>query len=65
VLEAILGIGVVLPLLALGFWLTRGAGGVPGGTDDPAMHEVRKYTVLGDRVPDPAAQGEDREHEVE
>ena len=64
-LEAIVGIGAVLLLVILGFWLTRGAGGVPGGADDPSRQELRKYSALGDHVPDPTADAEDREHEIE
>jgi hypothetical protein len=63
VLEAIIGISVVLLLLVLGFWLTRGGGGLPGGTDDPARQELRKYDALGNRLPDPAAGPEERDAE--
>jgi hypothetical protein len=65
VLEAVIGIGVVALLLILGFWWTRGGGGVPGGIDDPARKEIRKYDALGDRLPDPAAGPEAREREIE
>jgi len=64
-LEAIVGVGVVLLLLILGFWLTRGGGGVPGGIDDPARQELRKYGALGDRLPEPGAGPEDREPEFD
>ena len=60
-LEAIVGVGLVVLLLILGFWLTRGGGGVPGGIDDPARQELRKYDALGDRLPEPGAGPEDRE----
>jgi hypothetical protein len=60
-LEAVVGVGLVLLLLILGFWLTRGGGGVPGGIDDPARGELRKYDALGDRLPEPGAGPEDRE----
>jgi hypothetical protein len=63
--EAIIGIGVVLPLLILGFWWTRGGGGLPGGIDDPARQELRKYDPLGNRLPDPAAGPEEREQRNE
>jgi hypothetical protein len=64
VLEAIVGVGLVLLLLILGFWLTRGGGAVPGGINDPARQELRKYDALGDRLPEPGAGPEDREHEI-
>lgn len=38
-LEGAIAIGVVL-MLAIGFYLTRGAGGMPGGRDDPAFRNV-------------------------
>jgi len=45
--------GAVVVLLIVGFWWTRGAGGLPGGTDDPARQELRKNDELGDRLPEP------------
>jgi hypothetical protein len=65
VLEAIIGIGVGALVLILGFWWTRGGGGLPGGTDDPARQELRKYDALGNRLPDTAPGPQDREHEIE
>jgi hypothetical protein len=62
VLDAVVVVIVVL-LIVAGFWWTRGAGGVPGGTDDPAREELRKYDELGDRLPDPAEEMRDR-HEI-
>ena len=50
--------GAVVVLLIAGFWWTRGAGGMPGGRDDPARQALRKYDELGDRLPEP---GEDRD----
>lgn len=32
--------GAVVLLLIAGFWWTRGAGGLPGGVDDPARQKV-------------------------
>jgi hypothetical protein len=63
--EAIIGVSVVVLLLILGFWWTRGGGGLPGGTDDPARRELRKHDALGNRLPDAAAEPEEREHEIE
>ncbi len=60
--EAIIAGGIVV-LLIVGFWWTRGAGGVPGGTDDPAREELRHYNELGDRVHDPGER-EARDDEV-
>jgi hypothetical protein len=62
--EVIVPIAVVL-LLALGFWWTRGAGGIPGGTNNPAREELRRFTELGDPAPRAGAEPEDREHQVE
>jgi len=45
--------GAVVVLLIVGFWWTRGAGGLPGGIDDPARQELHKYDELGDRLPEP------------
>ncbi len=53
--EAIIGIGAVAVLLAVGFYLTRGGGGVPGGSDDPALDELRRRDEMGDRLPEPGA----------
>jgi hypothetical protein len=64
VLEAIIA-GVIVVLLIVGFWWTRGAGGVPGGIDDPARDALRKYDELGDRVRDPSESIRDREREIE
>jgi hypothetical protein len=65
VLEIIIA-GAVVVLLIAGFWWTRGAGGVPGGVDDPAHQELTKYTPLGDRLPEAGAEGpDDRAHQVE
>jgi hypothetical protein len=64
VLEAIIA-GAVVLLIIVGFWWTRGAGGVPGGIDDPAREELRRYNELGDRVPAPSEAARHREDEVE
>jgi hypothetical protein len=60
VLEAIIAGAVVLVLIA-GFWWTRGYGGIPGGTDDPAREARAKAWLPGALEEEP----EDREHEVE
>jgi hypothetical protein len=49
VLDAIIAGGIVLLLIA-GFWWTRGRGGVPGGSDDPARQQLSRYNELGDRM---------------
>jgi hypothetical protein len=48
VLDIIIAVAVAV-LLAAGFWWTRGAGGLPGGIDDPARQEFMKYTPTGRR----------------
>jgi FtsZ-interacting cell division protein ZipA len=63
-LGAIIAIAVVV-LLVVGFWWTRGAGGLPGGADDPARQELRRFDELGDPVQPPGLEREDREHEIE
>jgi hypothetical protein len=63
-LGAIIAAGIVLLLIAE-FWWTRGAGGVPGGDDDPARQELRHFDELGDPMPPPGTETEDREHEIE
>ena len=65
-LDAVIAIAIVV-LLIVGFWWTRGVGGggVPGGIDDPAYQEVRRLTQMGDPMPPPGVEAEDREHEVE
>jgi len=64
VLEGIIAGAIVLLLIA-GFWFTRGRGGMPGGIDDPAIEQLAKYSALGERLPEPGAEPEDRGHEVE
>jgi hypothetical protein len=64
VLEAVIG-GAVVLLIIVGFWWTRGSGGLPGGTDDPAREELRKYNELGDRVPTAGEVAKRREREIE
>ena len=49
-LEAII-LGGIVVVLVVGFYLTRGAGGMPGGVDDPARQQLLEYTPLGDHVP--------------
>lgn len=55
----------IVALLIVGFWWTRGAGGIPGGTDDPAREELRRFTELGDPMPPPAEADEGRDREIE
>jgi hypothetical protein len=64
VLEGIVAGAIVLLLIA-GFWFTRGRGGMPGGIDDPALEQLAKYPALGEQLPEPGAEPEDRGHEVE
>jgi hypothetical protein len=50
VVQGAIIVGVVL-LIGLGFYLTRGGGGVPGGISDEAQQSARsEYTPLGDHV---------------
>jgi hypothetical protein len=57
---------VIVSLLIAGFWWTRGAGGLPGGADDPALEQVRgRFDELGDPMPPVGEEHEDREHEIE
>lgn len=63
-LDAVVPIAIIV-LLILGFYLTRGGGGVSGGTDDPALEEVRRFSPRGDPMPPPGEEREDREHQVE
>ncbi len=59
--DTILGLAL-LALVIVGFWWTRGAGGLPGGTDDPARREVRqRFNELGDVMPPDGQLPEDRE----
>ncbi|HWX98253.1 MAG TPA: hypothetical protein VNZ01_15525 [Solirubrobacteraceae bacterium] len=51
---------VVVLLIIAGFWWTRGAGGMPGATADPARESIQRYDELGDRVADPAETIDDR-----
>lgn len=44
-------VGILL-LVAVGFYLTRGGGGVPGGLEDPALNQVAEYSPLGGYVPE-------------
>lgn len=63
--DGIIAAGVII-LLAVGFYFTRGAGGIPGGLEDPAYNQLAKYTPLGDRAPQPEEDVDiDREHETE
>lgn len=43
--------GAIIALLIAGFWWTRGAGGMPGGVEDPARQELQRFTELGDPMP--------------
>jgi hypothetical protein len=61
--DTIIAIAVVV-LLIVGFWWTRGAGGMPGGVNDPARQQLRGLDELGDPMP-PAGGEPDREHEIE
>jgi hypothetical protein len=68
VLGVVIAVGIVA-LLAAGFWWTRGRGGPPGGTDDPAI-EAREQllhgaTPMGDHVDPLPIEHEDREHQIE
>jgi hypothetical protein len=63
-LDVVIPVAIVV-LLGAGFWWTRGAGGVPGGTDDPAREEARRFTELGDPMGAPGVEQPDREHEIE
>ncbi len=38
---------VVIVLIGVGFWYTRGAGGVPGGIGDPSREQLTKYSETG------------------
>jgi hypothetical protein len=55
----------IVALVVVGFWWTRGAGGLPGAGDDPAHEELRRFTELGDPVSPPLKEREDREQQVE
>ena len=56
--------GVFVLLLIVGFWFTRGRGGIPGGIGDPAREQLSKYAALGERLPEPGADEPlDREQE--
>jgi hypothetical protein len=63
--DTIIAIAIVV-LLVVGFWWTRGAGGIPGAPDDPAAAERwSAIDELGDPMPPPAEERQDREHEIE
>jgi hypothetical protein len=40
----------IILLTIIGFCLTREAGGMPGGLEDPARNKLAEYTPLGDHV---------------
>lgn len=63
-LDVVVPVAIVV-LIGVGFWWTRGAGGVPGGTDDPAREELRRFSELADPMPTPGVEQPDREHEIE
>jgi FtsZ-interacting cell division protein ZipA len=63
-LDTIIAVAIVA-LLIVGFWWTRGAGGIPGATDDPARQALRRVNELGDPVHPPGEEHEDREQEIE
>lgn len=64
-LEVIIGV-VVAVLLVAGFWLTRGAGGMPGGVGDPAQEQLARSSALGAPLPEPGEEEpQDREDQVE
>jgi hypothetical protein len=48
--EYIIAVGIVVAL-AVGFYMTRGGGGIPGGFQDPALNQMAEYTPLGDHLP--------------
>jgi hypothetical protein len=62
--ETVVLIGIFV-LLAVGFYMTRGGGGVPGGIGDPAREQLSKYTQLGDPAPgiDDGERDESRDEE--
>jgi hypothetical protein len=61
--DTIIAIAIVV-FLIVGFWWTRGAGGLPGGINDPASEQRQHFDRLGDPVGVPE-EHEDREHEIE
>jgi hypothetical protein len=61
VVDAAIAVGVVV-LLGAGFWWTRGVGGMPGGSNDPAEQALDREAV--DRLT-PPPEREDREQQVE
>jgi hypothetical protein len=61
--DTVIAIAIVV-LVIVGFWWTRGAGGMPGGVEDPAREGLEGIDRLGDRVGVPE-EHEDREHEIE
>jgi hypothetical protein len=63
-LDVVIPVAIVV-LLGAGFWWTRGAGGIPGGSDDPAREDLRRFSELGDPMPAPGVEQPDREHEIE
>lgn len=64
-LDIVIPIAIVV-LLIVGFYLTRGGGGMPGGINDPAGEELRRrFGPLGGPAAAPPEDHEDREHQVE
>ena len=55
---------VIVVLLIVGFWWTRGAGGLPGGINDPTTQQRQRFDQMGDPVGVPEEHA-DREPEIE